>query len=92
MDALEAGDFYASTGVALSDVVVTPDRLEVHIEERDDFRYRTTFIGRDGEVLAESVDNPAEFELIEDVGYVRAKVTDSMGYVAWTQPVFLTSN
>jgi len=43
-------------------------------------------------VLAESVDNPAEFELIEDVGYVRAKVTDSMGYVAWTQPVFLTSN
>ncbi len=92
MAALETGDFYASTGVALSDLVVTPTRLEVHIEARGDFRYRTTFIGRDGEVLSESVDNPAVFDLIEDVGYVRAKVTDSMGYVAWTQPAFVTSN
>jgi hypothetical protein len=92
VDALEAGDFYASTGVALSDVVVRTDRLEIHIEERGDFRYRTTFIGRNGAVLYESFDNPAVFHLIEDVGYVRAKVTDSMGYVAWAQPVFVTSN
>lgn len=88
VEALEAGHFYASTGVALSDVVVTHDRIEVHIEARSDFRYRTVFIGAGGRTVGESTENPAVFVLEEDVGYVRAKVMDSMGYAAWTQPVF----
>lgn len=91
MEALESGRFYASSGVELSDVVVGANRLEVHVASRGDFRYTTTFIGRDGRVLARSADNPAVYELAEDVGYVRAKVVDSMGYAAWTQPVFVTS-
>lgn len=89
MESLEAGRFYASTGVVLSDVRVEPGRLEVHIESEGDFRYTTTFIGAGGEVLAETGDNPAVFSLAEDVGYVRAKVIDSMGYAAWVQPVFV---
>ena len=91
MDALEAGRFYASTGVELADVVVTPDRIEVHIRVAGDFRYQTTFIGSEGRVLAESVSNPAIFELTGDEPYVRAKVIDSGGSVAWVQPVFTTS-
>ena len=89
MNALEEGRFYASTGVELSDVVVAPRRLEVHIRPRGDFRFTTAFIGAGGRELARTGDNPAVYELADDVGYVRARVTDSMGYHAWTQPVFL---
>lgn len=89
MSALEEGRFYASTGVELSDVVVAPRRLEVHIRPRGDFRFTTAFIGAGGRELARTGDNPAVYELADDVGYVRARVTDSMGYRAWTQPVFL---
>jgi hypothetical protein len=89
MTALENGHFYASTGVELADVVVSPDRVSVHVAVDEDFRYATTFIGAEGRVLAETVDNPAVFDLTEDVGYVRAVVRNSRGDVAWTQPVFV---
>ena len=88
MTALEAGHFYASTGVELDDVVVRPNRLEVHIRVDSSFRYETTFIGSAGRILGTSIDNPAVFDLTADEGYVRARVRDSGGRVAWTQPVF----
>lgn len=96
MTALEDGRFYASTGVALSDIVVTDDRLTVRIEVDRDFRYETTFIGSAGRVLLETVENPAVLSLADDVagdevGYVRARVRNSRGDVAWTQPVFVQS-
>ena len=59
------------------------------IAQRGNFRYTTTFIGQGGRELATSVENPAVFELTEDVGYVRAKVVNSRGDVAWTQPIFV---
>ncbi len=89
MEALENGRFYASGGVELSDIVVSNRRIEVHIATRDDFRYTTTFVGAGGRVLGRSVENPAVYELHDDVSYVRARVEDSMGYEAWTQPVFV---
>jgi hypothetical protein len=90
MTALEAGHFYASTGVELADVVVSDTRIEIHIEQDRNFKYTTTFIGSSGQQLGETVENPAIFDLTADVGYVRAKVVDSGGWVAWTQPVFVT--
>jgi len=90
MSSLEAGRFYASTGPVLDDVVVTPTTLEIRIGERSTFKHTTAFIGAGGRVLLVSPDNPAVFELTGDVGYVRARVTDSGGYSAWTQPVFVT--
>jgi hypothetical protein len=91
MTALEAGHFYASTGVEIDDVVVTPKRIEIVIRVDGLFRYETTFIGSGGRILATSIDNPAVFDLTADEGYVRAKVRDSGGRVAWTQPVFVTT-
>lgn len=85
---LEQGLFYASTGVVLEGILVEGKRLEIRIAPRDDFRYRTTFIGDGGKELAISEENPAIFELGAPVRYVRAKVTDSAGAVAWVQPVF----
>ena len=86
---MEAGEFYASTGVELDDVRVTPKTLEVHIRQHGDFRYRTQFIGDGGRLLHETGANPAVYRLDPGRTYVRAKVTDSGGAVAWVQPVFV---
>jgi len=86
---LEKGLFYASVGVELKDVVIRPNRLEIHIRQIKDFKYRTEFIGAGGEVIHRSEGNPAIYELQNEQKYVRAKVYDSAGLVAWTQPVFV---
>jgi hypothetical protein len=89
MERLEAGEFYASTGVTLEDIVIAPTRLEVHITQQANFRYTTQFIGTNGAVLATTGTNPAVYDLSVSSGYVRAKVTDSGGAHAWLQPVFI---
>jgi hypothetical protein len=89
MEALEAGHFYASTGVELDDIVAKGDTLTVRIRPDRDFAYRTAFIGSNGVVLGETETNPAVFVLKETTGYVRARVTNSRGDFAWTQPMFV---
>jgi hypothetical protein len=91
LGSMEDGLFYASTGVALDDVVVTDSSLAVHIARDRDFRYRTRFIGAEGRVLLETTANPAVYTLRGNEPYVRAKVIDSGGRVAWVQPVFTRS-
>jgi len=89
MQSLEEGRFYASTGVELEEVVASGSRLEVHIRPKGDFRYTTTFLGAGGRVLGLSHGNTAVFELTGPEIYVRARVEDSGGAVAWVQPVFV---
>ena len=89
MERLEAGEFYASTGVALEDVRIAPDRLEIAIAAQSNFKYTTEFIGAGGVVLARTGANPAVYTLEGSESYVRARVTDSGGAVAWVQPVFV---
>lgn len=86
---MEAGLFYASTGVALDSVSVGQQDLHVVIRSRGDFKFTTEFIGRDGEILKRTGDNPATYRLTGSETYVRAKVTDSGGAAAWLQPVFV---
>ncbi|MCI0432083.1 MAG: CehA/McbA family metallohydrolase [Gemmatimonadetes bacterium] len=90
MQNLENGLFYASTGVDLDDIIVTPERMEVRIRQQGDFRYTTTFIGEQGRVLHQTGDNPAIYTLRDHTSYVRARVTDSGSARAWVQPVFVT--
>ena len=87
--AIEAGRFYASTGVQLDDVVVTPRSIEVRVRQDRDSRYRIEFIGDGGRVLARTDGLSARYDLKDDVTYVRARVTDSAGRRAWVQPVFV---
>lgn len=89
MEALEAGRFYASTGVELDAVEVEPQALTVRVRSRGDYRYTTEFIGRGGVVLARVGGASPRYALRGDEGYVRARVRDSGGAVAWTQPVFV---
>ncbi len=86
MEHLEAGLFYASTGVELSDVSVSERTLTVTIVPQGDFRYTTEFIGPEGRVLRTVHGPAAAYELRGDEPYVRARVTDSSGATAWVQP------
>jgi hypothetical protein len=42
-----------------------------------------------GHLLKEDVDNSATYQIKGDEGYARAKVIDSNGKVAWTQPIMI---
>jgi predicted metal-dependent phosphoesterase TrpH len=86
---LEKGWFYASTGVVLDDIIVAPEQIEIRIAPRGDFKFRTEFIGSGGKILLNSENNPAIYKLAGDEKYVRAKIYDSAGFVAWVQPVFV---
>jgi len=90
---LRKGDFYASTGISLKDYRVDASGIALFIERTggasDDTRFHTEFVGQGGRVLA-SVDGlEARYTFHGDERYVRARVTDSYGNRAWTQPVML---
>ena len=88
--AMDRGDFYSSTGVELSDVQSTPQSMTITVKERTWARYRIQFIGRGGRLLQETTSSPARYDFRGTEGYVRAKVIESSGAVAWTQPVSAT--
>ncbi len=85
--AMERGDFYASTGVVLDDYQVTRESMTVSVRVAGSSKYTIQFIGTGGRVLSESPDPKATYTFKGDEGYVRAKVLESNGRTAWTQPV-----
>jgi hypothetical protein len=87
VDALERGEFYSSTGVELADYDVTKTGITLKVKADSQSKYRVQFIGREGRLLAEQAETTASYAFKGDEGYVRAKVIESNGWVAWTQPV-----
>lgn len=87
--ALASGDFYSSTGVSLKDYQVDGEQIVIDIENNRGHqqRFNTLFIGENGEILKTDVENPATYLFKGNEKYVRAKIIDSNGNVAWTQPV-----
>ena len=88
---IRRGDFYASTGVTLRELSITPRgiRLSIARPANDDRQFTTEFIGRGGRVLSTVRGMDAEYAVKGDEGYVRARVFDSNGRRAWTQAVML---
>ena len=83
VEAMKRGDFYASSGVTLEDIVVTDDAMTVTIETDPEVTYTTEFIGvmrgDDPETMAPRVlsttrENPAVHRFSGDELYVRARV------------------
>ena len=72
---------------------ITPTQISVEIAPDADFKYSTTFIGDSGRVLATLPGRSAKYDLVSDqsavLHYVRARIEDSGGRRAWTQPVFI---
>lgn len=87
--ALERGDFYASTGVALTAVETSATRVHVAVKAAASSKYRIQFIGREGRVLHEALEPVATYTVRGDEGYVRARVLESNGRIAWVQPVMV---
>lgn len=90
LGAMERGDFYSSTGVTLRDYRVDDTSMALDIRESAWSKYRVQFIGRGGRVLAELTESPATYRFRGDEGYVRARVIESNGLMAWTQPVVIS--
>jgi len=87
-DALERGDFYASTGVLLSHIDRTEGRLEIEVDDRSPGPHRFEFIGAGGKVLTTAAGRRATFPLAAaHGGYVRAVIIDGTGRRAWVQPI-----
>jgi hypothetical protein len=99
LEAMNRGDFYASTGVVLEFYEVTSSAIRIGLSDRtldlgwslpgaNPQLYRTDFIGKGGEVLRHDETLKPVYEFTGKELYVRAKITNSEGQVAWTQPVF----
>ncbi len=104
IQALEKGNFYASTGVVLDDFSITPRRYRVWVSEEPGVDYTIQFIGcRKGKEHPEILDEVnavnADYRFAGDELFVRAKVISSKlksnpfaegdREVAWLQPVVL---
>lgn len=88
LSAMEAGHFYASTGVEIEDYQVSDLSMIVKIKPIGDTQYRTLFIGSGGKILTESSGRQSTYIFTGSEEYVRCKILDSNGNVAWLQPVF----
>ena len=89
VDAIEQGEFYASTGVELEEYERTSDRITLRVKATSYSKYRVQFIGSGGRILQEVTTPNAAYTFQGHEGYVRAKVIESNGQVAWTQPVMM---
>jgi hypothetical protein len=87
LDSMERGDFYASTGVVLRDYQATRDRIVVDVQVAGTSKYRIQFIGAGGRLLSEVGAPIGTYDIKGNEGYVRARVLESNGRMAWCQPV-----
>lgn len=65
IEGLASGRFYASTGVALPELVVSQEDIYLVIEQDWDYIYTTTFTGHGGVTLAENVGLEAKYRYEE---------------------------
>jgi hypothetical protein len=103
IEAMEAGKFYASTGVGLKSISFDDNQLKIEVDAQEGVTYKIEFIGAakndtESRVLKTVEGTTAAFKVTSDFLFVRAKVTSSKIQnnpfmegdleIAWTQPVF----
>ena len=102
INAMESGDFYASTGVTLKKADYSDPHIEVEVEPQSGVSYEIQFIGatrkdEKSSLLKKEAGNKAQFTLSEEHLFVRAKIISTKikenpfqpgeFETAWTQPV-----
>ena len=102
INAMENGQFYATTGVILKDLVFEQNKLSVEVVQEEGIAYGISFIGcKKGQSNTKELKFvngfKADFELTDDIIFVRCQITSSklqsnpienMLYeTAWTQPI-----
>src|ERR1019366_1624655 len=99
LEAMNRGDFYATTGVTFESYEVTAQGIRIRLSDQthdlgwslpgaNPELYRTDFIGKGGQVLKVDESLNPSYEFTGKELYVRARVTNSDGQVAWTEPIF----
>ena len=86
LDALLRGDFYSTTGIELANYSADERSVSVKVKEKRWSKYRIQFVGKGGKVLQEMPAASASYQIKGDEGYVRARIIESNGSIAWTQP------
>ena len=89
LNALMAGDFYATTRIMLDDLRADRNGLSLKIKPWGKIEYTTTFIGKGGKVLSVADGLEPSYRIRGDEGYVRARINCTDRLMAWTQPIFL---
>ena len=84
LQALDDGDFYASTGVVLADLRSAPGEIALEIESGSEARFTTVFTGQRGVELHMSDSLTPRYRPSRLDSYVRATVYSSRGTKAWT--------
>ena len=106
IEAMEKGDFYASTGITIKKYVVTKNQIRVEVEPEQGVHYEILFLGyKDGgeavETLERIKDTKGSYTFQDNDLFVRVKITSDAlkesppntqeTKQAWTQP-FLVKN
>jgi len=88
-DAINAGCFYASTGVALESFELNKNTIKVKAKPKqsDIFTYR--FIGTGGKLLMQSTGAEAEYTISTPEKYVRVEAISSSNEAMFLQPIFI---
>ena len=107
IEAMEEGEFYASTGVELNVLTLDKNKISIEVNQESGITYEIAFIGcKKGNTMPEELMSTegikASFELTDDLLFVRCKITSSKLHenpvedllyeTAWTQPVLVTMN
>ncbi len=85
LDNILKGNFYASTGIFLNDYEVNERSIKVHSDNGSQIK----FIGRNGKILNIVSGAKASYQINGNESYIRVKITNDEGMIAWTQPVFI---
>ncbi len=86
---LEKGDFYASTGVELIDLLRTREKISLKIKPKPGVSYQTEFIEQGGKALPAISGTEVSYRPDPSSSYTRARVKASDGSLCLIQPVFL---
>jgi len=101
---MEAGEFYASTGVSLKTLENDNKELSIAVEAEEGISYKIEFIGcKKGDskttILKEIDGTEANFKIDDDILFVRCKITSTklqenpieniLYETAWTQPILV---
>jgi hypothetical protein len=100
--AMEAGNFYSSTGVELKELVVDKDQIKIVVAAEKEVTYKIELIGvKKGEGVSKVIEivngDKADFKVTDEYLFVRARIISSQLQpnpfqegdfeMAWTQPI-----
>lgn len=92
IEALDQGKFYSSTGIELENYFVDDKSVTVKVKQYKYAKYRLRFIGKNGQVFFETFDSPATYRFKGNETYIRVRIEDTNGNLAWTQPIEVGRN